>query len=135
MKKLTKRQISERLRWDRFAEELVVDFKMGPAYLRAGYKCKPSSARVSAYRLMLTNVYVQKKVSELIESRREATAYNREKAESEYEEFRKLALKKEDVKGGVAAVTGKAKLFGLLTDVVEGRGTFAKALHEAMKDD
>ena len=126
---------SHQLRWDRFAEEFVVDFKIGPAYLRAGYKCKPTSASRSGLRLLSTNVYIQKKVSELIESRREATGYNREKAEKEYEEFRKLALKKEDVKGGVAAVTGKAKLFGLLTDVVEGRGTFAKALHEAMKDD
>jgi len=121
-------------RWDRFAEELVIDFNLGQAYLRAGNKCKPESARHSGCRLLSTNVHVQKKVAELLQERKKATGYDREQAEQEYEQFRKIALTKKDVKGGVAAVTGKAKLYALLTDTVKFQRSLAQAVHEAMNE-
>lgn len=49
----------------------------------------------------------------------EEQGYTRDKCNAEYEQFRQIALVRNDVSGGVSAVRGKAKLFGLDIDRVQ----------------
>lgn len=56
-------------RWDTFANEFIIDFNLGQAYLRSGFKCKPQHARQAAYKLLTTNNYVQQKIQEALKQR------------------------------------------------------------------
>ncbi len=60
---------TNKARWDKFCLEYVKDFNPSRAYKAAGYKSK--NPRQHAYRIMVTNGYVQEKIKKLLKGQAE----------------------------------------------------------------
>lgn len=85
---------------------------------RQSYNCKKSSVNTvctEAYKL-LHNPYVAHRLRQLFDIQAERLNVTIESAAAEYEEIRILARNNGDYSPAVSAITGKAKLFGLITD-------------------
>lgn len=96
-----------------FCQEYDIDLNATQAALRAGYAA--SSVRWTGC-TNLTKPNVRAELERLQAVRRKKTGYKREQAEQEYEDFRLIAIDRKDVSGGVQAVKGKARLYGLDVD-------------------
>ncbi len=85
---------------------------------RQSYNCKRSSKNTvstEAYKL-LRNPYISHRLRQLFDIQAERLNVTTESAAAEYEEIRILARNSGDYSPAVSAITGKAKLFGLITD-------------------
>lgn len=85
---------------------------------RQSYNCEESSVNTvctEAYKL-LRNPYVAHRIGQLFDLQAERLNVTMESLADEYEEIRVLAKKAGDYSPAVSAITGKAKLFGLITD-------------------
>ncbi len=80
----------------------------------------PNSAKQTAKRLLTTD-YVKAEISKLRAKLAKKAAYTIEQAELEYEQARLLSIQKEQGGAAVAAVTGKARLYGMDKDSGGGR--------------
>jgi len=93
----------------RFIEEYLVDCNAKQAAIRAGYS--PKSAKQTGSE-NLTKPDLKAEIDKKLEEKRQETGYSREKAEEQYEEIRKKAVEDSQFGPAVAAVRGKAKLYG-----------------------
>ena len=114
MKKTTKGINSVRERQDRFIQEYLIDQKPAQAYIRAGYSKK--CARQNAHRLLTTNEYVIKRITEETAKLAVKMGITRETIATEAEQHRLTALASKDLGAANAALVIKAKCYGLQTD-------------------
>ncbi len=92
-------------------------FVASEAY-RQSYNCEKSSdntIQTEAYKL-LKNPYVAHRIHQLFDIQAERLNVTVDTINQEYEEIRVLAKKSGDYAPAVSAITGKAKLFGLLIE-------------------
>ncbi len=92
---------------------------------RQAYDCTESSfntIRTEAYKLK-QNPYVAHMLRQLFDTQAERLNVTMDSAAAEYEEIRILARNSGDYSPAVSAITGKAKLFGLITDKSEVKNT------------
>lgn len=92
-------------------------FNASEAY-RQSYNAENSSDNTiwtNAYKL-LRNTHVKHRIHELFDIQAERLNVTVDTINQEYEEIRALAKKSGDYAPAVSAITGKAKLFGLLVD-------------------
>lgn len=88
---------------------------------RQAYNCEGSSEntiRTNAYRL-IRNTYVSHTIRKMFDQQAERLNVTTEGLTEEYEEARALAKQAGEYSPMVAAITGKAKLHGLITDKSE----------------
>jgi hypothetical protein len=110
-------------RHERFAQAVARAVDAAAAYRSAGYDSKRVAAKAGASRL-LRNAAVTARIAELQATPAvpiTAAEVTTEKTINEFEEARRLALKKGQASAAVTATMAKAKLAGLLAEKPEGK--------------
>lgn len=97
---------------------------------RQSYNCINSSQQTiwNESHVLMSNPYVTRRISQLFDIQAERLNVTMESLADEYEDIRVLAKKAGDYSPAISAITGKAKLFGLITDKSEIAGKDGKEL-------
>jgi hypothetical protein len=126
--------VLERPRHEAFAQAIVAgiakhDYSQHKAYLAAGYRATPESARRCASRLLTFVDTISKRVVELQEEAARANRVTVESISAELDEAREVARNNDQASAMVAASATKAKLYGLeIKRVEQGNvGDFSQA--------
>lgn len=109
-------------RYDTFIANLLVNGMNGALAVRDTPGYSNSCARQTARRL-ITNDYIKKEIAKKQGELVKKQGYSIEQAEREYEAARALAMQIRRPAAAAAAVTGKARLYGMDKDVQQGEKT------------
>lgn len=105
-------------RHELYAQGLAKGLTQKVAYIEAGFRSTGNGIDVNANRL-LKNPTVAARLAELLQKHARKVEVTVESLVAELDEMRRKAIELKQVAAGVAAIMGKAKLLGLITDKID----------------